>query len=176
MSDYLMRLTDIGRAKDANSLLVGGSPLKFHEFAVGDGQASPNYAANSLQNEVWRGPVSQIEIADAGAGLVSVIGIIPPDEGGFYIRELGLFDDDGDMIALVKTAETERLNPEVGQVTEQLLKVQVQVVNASKVTLIMDPTIIHASREWVEQRILPAYLMACVNALEIDKIKYPQGV
>lgn len=171
-SPYQSRLTDIGRAKDSNSLL-GDSGLRFKYFVVGDGEGSLSLSSNRLQNEVWRGPVETIRLADAANGIVEISGHIPPDAGNFWIREMGLIDEDGDLVVITKTATTQRLDPSLLQLTEQPLIIRCKSVNPDDVQLIMDPTVIKASRAWTEERILPAYLMACVNAIEIDKIKHP---
>lgn len=146
MSNYLIRLTDIGRAKDTNSLLPGNAPLDFFELAVGDGEAAPDYSANALQNEVWRGAVTGITPHPDQDGLLIITGVIPSDVGGFTIRELGFLDQDGDLIALVKTAEVERLDPAIGQLQEQHISCLTQVVNAAEVQLLIDPSIIYATK------------------------------
>lgn len=153
MSSFLMRLTDIGLVKDSASLLPGGAPLDFYQLAVGDGAAEPDYTSNALQNEVWRGLVSSVELSPTETGVIQVTGIIPTDVGGFYIRELGFFDQDGDMIALVKTAETQRLAPGQGQLSEQLIVALTKVSNVETVQFVADPNIVTASKAYVDQQI-----------------------
>lgn len=153
MTDYLMRLTDVGKAKDIASHLPGRQSLKFTHVVVGDGENAPDYSAASLQNEVWRGPVSNIYISDPLRNVLTLEGVLGPEDGGFFIREMGLIDNEGDLVAVVKTGVVERLDPALGQISEQRFKVQVQVADAGDAEIIIDPTILHASVSWVNARL-----------------------
>ena len=155
---YQARLTHIGLAKDTNSL-TGGNGLEFKYFVVGDGGGAylnqeddslPDLAQNSLRNEVWRGPVEDSRLVDRDNGIVEITGHIPPEIGNFTIREMGLIDQDGDLVVVTRTAVTERLNPELLQITEQPLNIAVKSVNPRDVTLVMDPTRVKASRAYVD--------------------------
>lgn len=111
-------LTDTGAAKIARAILHD-EKIILAEFAVGDGNGGyyqPESKQTALRNEVYRGTIDECII---DKDTIKVGGIIPADVGGFVINEVGVFDKDGDLIAISNTAETEKPLP-IDGITYQL--------------------------------------------------------
>ena len=101
-------LTAVGEAKDANAKALG-IPLVFTEMAVGDGNGIvpvPDKNRKTLVREVRRAPLNSLTRDKLNANQVIAEQIIPESVGGWFIRELGLFDADGDLVAIANCPET----------------------------------------------------------------------
>jgi phage-related tail fiber protein len=110
MAQYQTVITDIGSAKIA-AAIASGTPCLITEAAAGDGngaQYTPTPAQIELRNEVWRGFVISSDIDPAEPNMINVRFVIPPDEGGFTVREAGLFDGDGDLLAVCNLPDTRK--------------------------------------------------------------------
>jgi len=154
MSQFSASLTLIGVAKTANAFLMGNL-VPITEFAVGDGEDAQDVAATELQNEVFRAAITSLNISAGNLNTVEVIGIIPPSEGGFTIREIGLFDEDGDLIAIGNLPESFKPTLESGSGVEMQIKTYVIVANAAGVlTLKIDPAVVMASRAYVDAALI----------------------
>lgn len=134
---YESILTNVGRQKIASA--TPEHQLKIHRLAVGDGNGgySPlDPDMNSLVNEVWRGPASA-PIRDRNDPTILIFeAIIPPDVGGFFIREAGIFDDTGDLIAVGHTAQIEKPDDSSGSPISLTVRFRVQLENADHFDLI----------------------------------------
>lgn len=116
--EYYTVLTDVGAAKMAAAITTG-KKVVIKEFAVGDGfgaKYNPSQEQTALKNEVYRG---QIDDYSATKNKIKVSGIIPAETGGFTVREAGVFDEEGALIAITNLAETEKPYPFDG-ITYQL--------------------------------------------------------
>src|SRR5690606_9846829 len=103
--NFYTLITNIGKAKIANAQVLG-EKVDITHIAVGDGQQDPIEDQTALHNEKWRGPIGSISIDDNNPNWIVLQTIVPPNVGGFTIREIGAFDSDGDLIAVGKMAET----------------------------------------------------------------------
>ena len=136
-------LTNVGKAKIANAVALGNT-VQITQIAVGDGGGNyynPSETQTALINEVWRGNVSRVDTDPNNPNWVIVEAVIPPDQGGFYIREVGVFDADGDLIAIGKYPETYKptfTNNNAGK--DLVIRCILEVSNASAVELKVDPT------------------------------------
>lgn len=148
-------LTNIGLAKIANSQ-VTGNKVNLVEMAVGDGNGAyynPTSNDGALRNEKWRGPIGSVEIDEDNANWIVIETVIPSEIGGFFLREVGLFDEEGDLIAIGKYPETYKPILDEGSAKDLYIRMIIEVSNASSVTLKVDPTIIIASRKYVDEKI-----------------------
>ena len=174
MSDYSCILTNIGRAQIANAQLPNDVILITH-MAVGDGAGLPNQNMTALRNEKWRGAVVRRALSPNDNTVLEVEGHIPPEIGGFTIREAGLFNEDGNLVAVASLPESYKPVLAEGSGVDTLIKLITAVENADNITLKLDPAIITASRSWVmdilmerDMAIASAHMMAARNLLDND--------
>lgn len=156
MSDYYTIFTNIGVAKMANALALGQSVVLTH-FAVGDGGVDGDYnptaAQTELKNETFRAAVNAINVDANNPSWLVVEAVIPANQGGWYVREAGLFDQDGDMIAIIRYPETFKPVLESGVGKDLYLRVILEHRNTELVELKIDPAIVLATRKFVEDEI-----------------------
>ncbi|KAB0541301.1 phage tail protein, partial [Pseudomonas palleroniana] len=101
-SQFFAILTNVGAAKQANADALG-VPWKLTDMGVGDANGTdpvPSAAQTSLINEWRRRPLNQLFIDPVNPAVIVAEQVIPADEGGFWIREIGLYDADGDLVAV----------------------------------------------------------------------------
>lgn len=152
-STYFTVVTDSGTRKMLEAL-DKGEKLSIAEFAVGDGGGryyTPELNATALKNEVWRGPVNACYISEESENLLIIESMIPSDIGGFTIREMGVFDKDGVMIAVCNTPDTQKVRVSDGVVHELDLSIEVALANTDSVELIVDPTVVTATKKDLER-------------------------
>lgn len=161
-------LTTIGLAKMANAVATN-TTVDITHIAVGDGggvAVTPDQEATALVNEVWRAAPNSIAIDAANANWVVVEGVIPATTGGFTIRELGLFDVDGDLIAVGNYPESYKPVLAEGAGADTYIKATIAVSNADAVTLKIDPAIVLASRQWVDDNFYDITEIGDMSVLE----------
>jgi hypothetical protein len=152
MADYYTILTDIGLAKLANAV-PSGLPLSFAEVAVGDGNGTvynPAQGQTALAREVYRMPINQIYVDPNNSAWLVVEAVIPASVGGWYVREVGIYDDDGDLIAISKFPETYKPALASGAGKDLYLRLILEHSNVGNVTLQIDPAIVLATRKYVD--------------------------
>lgn len=145
-------LTSIGKAKIANAAGLG-TKIDFVKMKVGDGNGSyynPTEGQADLVHTVWQGNINQVAIDEDNPNWINIEVLIPPSDGGFFIREYGVFDSDGNMLAIAKCAETYKPLPSDGGTKEITMKMVLAISNTSSVTLKIDPTVIFAKKSEVE--------------------------
>ena len=126
---YKTVITDKGTERIAAALLPDGEKLKITHFAVGDGNGStptPDVSQTALVHEVYRGEVSNIHIDVDDTTRIVVEGIIPTSQGGFWVREIGLYDDQGELVVVGNAPEGYKPLPSEG--AGRVLNCQVFVV------------------------------------------------
>lgn len=122
-----------------------GTPLVFEKFAVGDGENSPSPEQTALQNEKWRGFINTVEPSSTIPTNLLVTCLIPaqiPETEPFYIRELGLFDTEENLIAIAKVPDSYYAQSDSGVASEKLYNIVLTVSNTAEVTLELDTTIL----------------------------------
>lgn len=135
---YITVVTDKGAERIAAALLPDGEKLKITHFAVGDGNGSiptPSASQTALVHEVYRGEVSNIHADGDSTTRIIVEGIIPAGQGGFWVREIGLYDDQGVLIAVCSAPERYKPTPAEGATSVLNCQVHVVVSNTSAVQL-----------------------------------------
>jgi hypothetical protein len=156
MSQYYTLVTDVGLAKLANAASLN-KKVAITTVAVGDGggnPVTPSSSMTSLVNQVWSGPVTRYETDPNNPTQLVIEGYIPADVGGWTIREVGIFDADGDLIAVGNYDDTNKPAIGGGLVRDLLLRTVIELGNyAGQVTIEIDPAIVLASRQWVDEEL-----------------------
>ncbi len=150
---YYAILTAIGEAKIANAAALGTS-LQLTQMAVGDGGGAtpqPSRTQTSLAGEKRRGPLNRLSIDPANASQIIAEHIIPEDIGGWWIRELGLYDAAGDLCAVANCPDTYKPVLASGSGRIQTIRMVLIVTNTGAVQLKIDPSVVLAPRGYVDQ-------------------------
>ncbi|MEG6521148.1 phage tail protein [Desulfotomaculum sp. 1211_IL3151] len=145
-------LTGIGKGKIANANALGNK-VNFTQLALGDGNGSyynPTEQQEALIREVWRGNIGSITVDENNPNWIVIQTIIPSTVGGFMIREAGLFDDAGDLIAIGKYPETYKPVAADGSTKDLVIKMILEVSNTASVVLKVDPAVILATKKDVD--------------------------
>ena len=155
---YYALLTNQGAAKLANATALG-TKLQITEMAVGDGGGAlptPDASQTKLIGEKRRAALNSLSIDAANSSQIIAEQIIPENEGGFWIREIGLFDADGVMIAVANCAETYKPQLQEGSGRTQTVRMIIIVNSTSAVTLKIDPSVVLATRQYVDDGVIEA--------------------
>ncbi|MGS4269829.1 phage tail protein [Serratia marcescens] len=153
---YYAVLTNVGAAKLANATALGAQ-VEITQMAVGDGNGAlptPNPAQTALVHELRRAPLNTLSIDPNNANQIIAEQVIPEDVGGWWIREIGLFDKDGDMIAVANCAETYKPQLQEGSGRVQVVRMILIVSSTAAVTLKIDPSVVLATRQYVDDQII----------------------
>jgi phage-related tail fiber protein len=152
MADYYTLLTNAGIAYET-ACKAAGTPIKLTQISVGDGGGSvynPAATATALKREVWRGPLNALFQDEKNPSWLLAEVTIPPDVGGWYVREAGLWTDTGVLYAIVKYPESFKpVLATSGSGKEFYIRSIFETSNASLVTLLIDDTVVKATRAWV---------------------------
>ncbi|HCO6056485.1 TPA: tail fiber protein [Escherichia coli] len=149
-------ITDIGLAKLAATTAPGGKPVRLTHMAVGDGNGElrqPQKNQTSLYNEVWRQSVNRVFTDPENPNRLIAELVIPPETGGFWVREIGVFDDTGTMIAVGNTAESYKPTREEGSGRAQIFRAVITVTSDAVVELVMDTTTILPTTDYIDEKI-----------------------
>lgn len=152
---YKTLVTDIGNAKIANAAL-NGEKVNIVAAAVGDGGGAyyvPTSDMTALVNEVWRGDIANKEINAASANMIDVKIVLDGTVGGFTVREIGLLDTDGDLIAVCNTPDTEKAVILDGIAATLTLIMHVVFTNVDVVEFTVDPSVDNVSAAEMEAAI-----------------------
>ncbi|MFJ3010377.1 phage tail protein [Pseudomonas fluorescens] len=152
MADYYTLLTNAGIAYET-ACKAAGTPIKLTQISVGDGGGAvynPAATATALKREVWRGPLNALFQDEKNPSWLLAEVTIPPDVGGWYVREAGLWTDTGILYAIVKYPESFKpVLATSGSGKEFYIRSIFETSNASLVTLLIDDTVVKATRAWV---------------------------
>jgi hypothetical protein len=151
---YFTTLTAVGEAKDAKAKALG-TPIKFTEMAVGDGGGVlpvPDRTRTSLVNMKRRALLNTLKPDPKNPAQLIAEQVIPEDEGGFWIRELGLYDADGDLFAIGNCPETYKPVLAQGSGRTQVVRMVLVMTSAATVQLKVDPSIVLATRQYVDDQ------------------------
>ncbi|WP_336282607.1 phage tail protein [Cronobacter dublinensis] len=149
-------VTSLGAAKIANAVSLG-TKLNITHMAVGDGggtSPTPNASQTKLVNEVRRAALNSLTIDASNGSQIIAEQVIPETEGGFWIREMGLFDADGTLIAVCNTADTYKPQLQEGSGRTQRLRMILIVSSTDAITLKVDPSVVLATRQYVDENVL----------------------
>lgn len=155
-SQFLAILTNVGVAKQANADALG-IPWKITQMGVGDANGTepqPSAAQTALINERRRAPLNQLKVDPVNAGIIIAEQVIPEDVGGFWIREIGLYDADNDLVAVANCAPSFKPLLAQGSGRTQVVRINLIVSNSSNVELKIDPSVVLATRAYVDAKVL----------------------
>ncbi|WP_127960151.1 phage tail protein [Serratia microhaemolytica] len=148
---YYTLLTQRGAEKLAQAT-AREQPLEITHMAVGDGNGqlpTPNAAQTKLVNEVRRAPLNSLITDEKNSNQIIAEQIIPENVGGWWIREIGLFDKQGELIAVANCAETYKPQLQEGNGRVQVVRMVLIVSSTEAITLKVDPTLVLATREYL---------------------------
>jgi len=155
-SQFFAILTNVGMAKQANADALG-IPWKITDMGVGDANGTdpiPNAAQTRLISEWRRRPLNQLRVDPVNPAVIIAEQIIPADEGGHWIREIGLYDADGDLVAVANCAPSFKPVLSQGSGRTQVVRMNFIVSSTGNITLKIDPAVVLATREYVDLRIM----------------------
>ncbi|MEN2426901.1 phage tail protein [Chromobacterium vaccinii] len=155
-NDFFTLLTAVGKAKLA-AAASGGAPLKLSQMAVGEGDNGAYYtpaeSQTALKSEAWRAGLNHLSTDPANPSWIVAELVIPDQVGGFTIREVGVFDADGALFAVGKFPESYKPVLADGANKQLYVRMILEVSNAAAVTLMVDPSVVLATRGSVDARI-----------------------
>ncbi|MGJ5722440.1 phage tail protein, partial [Morganella sp. B601] len=152
---YFAILTNYGAAQLANAVALG-TQMNISAMAVGDGGGTlpvPDPAQTKLVRENRRAAVNQVSVDEKNPNFIIAEQVIPENEGGWWIREIGLFDDNGGLIAVGNAPETYKPNLQEGSGRTQVIQMVLMVSSTQAITLKVDPSVVLATREYVTKSI-----------------------
>ncbi|WP_273802129.1 phage tail protein [Proteus vulgaris] len=152
---FFALLTVIGANKLAKATALG-TTLKITQMAVGDGGGTlpmPSAEQTKLVNEKRRAGINTLFIDPKNTNQIVAEQVIPENEGGYWIREIGLFDDEGSLIAVGNCPETYKPQLQEGSGRTQTIRMILIVSHAESVELKVDPSVVLATREFVDNAI-----------------------
>ncbi len=155
-SKFFAILTDVGGAKLANANVLG-VPWNITEMGLGDAndtEPQPSAKQTKLINEWRRRPLNQLRIDPVNPAVIIAEQVIPADEGGHWIREVGLYDADGDLVAVANCAPSFKPVLSQGSGRTQVVRMNLIVSSTAQISLKIDPSVVLATREYVDSRIL----------------------
>lgn len=155
-SQFFAILTTVGEAKLANANALG-IPWKLTEMAVGDANntdPTPSRLQTSLINAWRRKPLNQLRVDPVNPAVIIAEQIIPADEGGHWIREIGLYDADGDLVAVANCAPSFKPVLSQGSGRTQVVRMNFIVSSSANIMLKIDPAVVLATREYVDAKVL----------------------
>ena len=170
---YFAILTNYGAAQLANAVALG-TQMNISKMAVGDGGGTlpgPDPAQTKLVRETRRAAVNQVSIDEKNPNFIIAEQVIPENEGGWFIREIGLFDDNGGLIAVGNAPETYKPNLQEGSGRTQVIQMVLMVSSTQAITLKIDPSVVLATREYVTKSIDAAIQVSEAKSAKIYATK-----
>ena len=155
-SQFMAILTAVGEAKQANADALG-IPWTFTQMGVGDAHGAdpiPNRTQTRLIHEQRRAPLNQVRVDPQNTNMIIAEQVIPENVGGWWIRELGLYDADDDLVAVANCAPSFKPLLAQGSGKTQVVRINFIVTSATSVTLKIDPSVVLATRQYVDGQIL----------------------
>jgi len=153
---YKTVITKAGAEKLAAATVPNGKKVNFTAMAVGDGGGTlpvPDAGQTKLVNEVWRHGLNKISQDNKNQNYVIAELLIPPETGGFWMREMGLYDDTGTLIAVGNMAESYKPLLDEGSGRAQTVRMVIMVSDIVSVELSIDTSTVIATQEYVDEKI-----------------------
>ncbi|MEY8322196.1 phage tail protein [Lachnospiraceae bacterium 46-61] len=149
---YFAILTDIGQQK-VSAFASGGEKVNITAFVVGDANGeyyTPTTDMTEIKNEVWRGVVSNADVVKDAQNVMRVSTVIPAEVNGFIVREMGLYDENGQLIAIGNTPPMPKVMLEEGVSTELNLSMRFAVKNTEALTFVTDPHTVIMTKDMLD--------------------------
>jgi len=153
---YFALLTNQGAAKLANATALG-TKIQITQMGVGDGGGTlpiPTDTQTALVGEKRRAVLNALSVDAANSSQIIAEQIIPENEGGFWIREIGLYDSDNTLIAVANCPETYKPLLAEGSGRTQAVRMILIVNSTDAVTLKTDPSVVLATRQYVDDKVI----------------------
>jgi len=151
-SQYMAMLTAVGEAKLANATALGVN-LNITQLGVGDAngvEPMPSRTQTTLINERRRAPLNQLSIDPNNSAIIIAEQVIPEDIGGWWIREIGLYDEAGDLVAVSNCPPTFKPELAQGSGRTQVVRLNILVSSTQNIQLKIDPSVVLATRSYVD--------------------------
>lgn len=152
---YYIILTDVGAAKIAASQ-SGGAAVSLATIRVGDSNGTyyePTSSQTALVNQVWSGAISTLTQDELDPTTYTAETVIPASDGGFFIREAGLFDSVGDLIAIGKYPLIQKTIAVDGAAEDVAIRFLIKVSPTADITLSIDPSVVYATISYVDGKL-----------------------
>ena len=149
-------ITTAGAAKLAAATVPGGKKVNLSAMAVGDGNGKlpvPDAGQTKLVHEVWRHALNKVSVDNKNKNYIVAELVVPPEVGGFWMRELGLYDDAGTLIAVANMAESYKPALAEGSGRSQTCRMVIIVSSVASVELTIDTTTVMATQDYVDDKI-----------------------
>ncbi|KZH89056.1 phage tail protein [Escherichia coli] len=149
-------ITTAGAAKLAAATVPGGKKVNLSAMAVGDGNGQlpvPDAGQTKLVHEVWRHALNKVSVDNKNKNYIVAELVVPPDVGGFWMRELGLYDDAGTLIAVSNMAESYKPELAEGSGRAQTCRMVIILSNVASVELSIDASTVMATQDYVDDKI-----------------------
>jgi phage-related tail fiber protein len=160
MSQFFTILTLSGAAALANGMALGQA-VNITSFKVGDGGGAaydPTIeqlkASTSLVNPVYTGAINELQQDPENPARYYIEGVVPVNKGGWTVREVGWFLENGEMFAVTKFPPSYKSIPADGAATELPIRTYLAIGSDTNVTLKIDPTVVLATRNFVDNKII----------------------
>jgi phage-related tail fiber protein len=153
---YKTVITKAGAIKLAAATVPNGKKVNFTAMAIGDGGGTlpvPDASQTKLVNEVWRHTLNKISQDNKNQNYVIAELLIPPETGGFWMREMGLYDDTGTLIAVGNMAESYKPKLEEGSGRAQTVRMVIMVSDIESVELTIDTSTVMATQDYVDDKL-----------------------
>lgn len=153
---YYTLLTNIGLAKLANAVALNVD-VEWTEMAVGDGNGNPttpSQAQTTLVRERFRAPITNKFTNPTNDLQLNIELVVPPETGGWNVNEAGIFDSDGDLVAVCNLPLSYKPTLPEGSGKDMGIRMIIEHSNVSSITILIDPSIVLASRTYVEANFL----------------------
>lgn len=144
---YFSLITEYGLNKQIQAL-NNDQTIKLTKMAVGSGDGEITQSQTTLQEQKYEFFINSIEVDENNKNQLIATGVIPSDIGGFYIKEVGIFDDSKNLFAIGKIAPTYKPLLSEGSAKDLTIKFYLQVENVSNIELKIDPSVVIATRKW----------------------------
>ncbi|EJB6588506.1 phage tail protein, partial [Escherichia coli] len=149
-------ITTAGAAKLAAATAPGGKKVNLSAMAVGDGNGQlpvPDAGQTKLVHEVWRHALNKVSVDNKNKNYIVAELVVPPEVGGFWMRELGLYDDAGTLIAVSNMAESYKPELAEGSGRAQTCRMVIILSNVASVELSIDASTVMATQDYVDDKI-----------------------
>ena len=149
-------ITTAGAAKLAAATVPGGKKVTLSAMAVGDGNGKlpvPDTGQTKLVHEVWRHALNKVSVDNKNKNYIVAELVVPPEVGGFWMRELGLYDDAGTLIAVSNMAESYKPELAEGSGRAQTCRMVIIISNVASVELTIDASTVMATQDYVDDKI-----------------------
>lgn len=167
-SQFMAILTAVGEARLANAQALGIA-WNITQLGVGDGNGAepmPDRLQTALLNERRRAPLNQLKVDPSNASIIIAEQVIPEDVGGWWIREIGLYDETGDLVAVANCPPTFKPQLAQGSGRTQVVRLNLLVSSTQSITLKIDPSVVLATRAYCDGKV----------AEELAKLDHKQSV